>query len=92
VARAARYLLAARGGLSLVYPASRFAELAATLKAEHLALRHLRLVHPRPDRPAKLLLVHAVKGGRAPLVVLPPLVLHSAPGAGYSPEVAAMVG
>jgi tRNA1Val (adenine37-N6)-methyltransferase len=92
VARAARYLLDARGGLSLVYPASRFAELAVTLRAERLSPRHLRLVHPRPDRPAKLLLLHAVRASRAPLVVLPPLVLHSAPGAAFSPEVEEMVG
>ncbi|MBF5044096.1 methyltransferase [Aggregicoccus sp. 17bor-14] len=92
VVRAARYLLEARGGLSLVYPVSRFSELATTLKAERLSMRHLRLVHPRPDRPAKLLLLHAVRSSRAPLVVLPPLVVHSAPGPAFSPEVSAMVG
>ncbi len=92
VAAAARYLLDARGGLSLVYPASRFAELAAALESQRLSLRHLRLVHPRPHRPAKLLLAHAVRTPRAPLVVLPPLVLHDSAGATFSPEVAALVG
>ena len=92
VASAARYLLGARGGLSLVYPASRFAELAAALEAQRLSLRHLRLVHPRPGRPAKLLLLHALRAPRVPLVVLPPLVLHELPGAAFTSEVAALLG
>lgn len=35
---------------------------------------------PRHERPAKLLLLRAIKGGRAPCAVLPGLVLHDAAG------------
>ncbi|WAM23143.1 hypothetical protein [Myxococcus sp. NMCA1] len=38
--------------------------------------RTARRVHPLADRPAKLVLFHAVEAGRADLTVLPPLVLH----------------
>jgi tRNA1(Val) A37 N6-methylase TrmN6 len=91
VACAARFLLAPRGGLCVVYPAARFAELVTVLREHRLEPRTMRLVHPRADRPAKLVLLHAVKGGRADLTVLPPLVLHAEDEHAFSEEVSAMV-
>jgi tRNA1Val (adenine37-N6)-methyltransferase len=91
VARAARHLLTPRGGLSLVYPAARFAELAAVLREHRLEPKTVRMVHPRAERPAKLVLLHAVKGGRADLKVLPPLVLHAEDEHAFTEEVSAMV-
>ncbi|KAF0230372.1 MAG: methyltransferase [Beijerinckiaceae bacterium] len=41
---------------------------------------HLRFVHPEAEAPAIRVLVSARKGSRAPLVVLPPLVLHGPEG------------
>jgi tRNA1Val (adenine37-N6)-methyltransferase len=92
VARAARYLLAPRGGLCVVYPAARFAGLAGVLREHGLEPKTARMVHPRADRPAKLVLLHAVKGGRADLMVLPALVLHSEDEHAFTEEVSAMVG
>ena len=37
-------------------------------------------VHPAPDKPAIRILVTAVKASRAPLALLPPLVLADASG------------
>jgi tRNA1(Val) A37 N6-methylase TrmN6 len=91
VAVAARYLLTPRGGLCMVYPAARFAELAGVLREYQLDLKTARMVHPRADRPAKLVLLHAVKGGRADLRVLPPLVLHAEDEHAFTDEVSAMV-
>jgi tRNA1(Val) A37 N6-methylase TrmN6 len=91
VARAASYLLAPRGGLCMVYPAARFAELAGVLREQRLEPKIARMVHPRADRPAKLVLLHAVKGGRADLTVLPPLVLHAEDEHAFTEEVSAMV-
>ena len=91
VARAARYLLAPRGGLCVVFPAARFAELAGVLREHRLEPKTARMVHPRADRPAKLVLLHAVKGGRADLTVLPPLVLHAEDEHAFTEEVSAMV-
>jgi tRNA1Val (adenine37-N6)-methyltransferase len=92
VARAAAYLLVPRGGLCLVYPASRFGELVSVLRTVGLEPRTVRMVHPRADRPAKLVLLHAVKGGRADLTVLPPLFVHADSDAAFTDEVNAMVG
>ncbi len=91
VVRAAAYLLAPKGGLCMVYPAARFAELASELRAVRLEPRTVRMVHPRAGRPAKLVLLHAVKGGRATLTVLPPLVLHAEDEHAFTAEVCAMV-
>jgi tRNA1(Val) A37 N6-methylase TrmN6 len=92
VARAAAYLLRGCGGFCVVYPASRLAELMAVLRAVRLEPRTLRLVHPREGRPARLGLLHAVKGARAGLIVLPPLILHAEDEHAFSREVCAMVG
>lgn len=92
VVRAAAHLLVARGGLCLVYPASRFGELVSVLRVHRLEPRTVRWVHPRGDRPAKLVLLHAVKGGRADLTVLPPLVVHADDEHAFTDEVCAMIG
>jgi tRNA1Val (adenine37-N6)-methyltransferase len=91
VARAASYLLRPRGGFCVVYPAARLCELMTVLRTERLEPRTLRLVHPRTERPAKLVLLHAVKGSRAGLTVLPPLVIHADDEQAFSAEVSAMV-
>lgn len=91
VARASAHLLAHGGGLCMVYPAARFAELMSVLRGQRLEPRTVRMVHPRADRPAKLVLLHVVKGGRAALTVLPPLVVHAEDAQAFSEEVRAMV-
>lgn len=47
-------------------------------------------VHAREGQPANRLLVRAVKGSRAPLRLLPGLILHGA-GNGFRPEIAAVL-
>lgn len=48
----------------------------------------LRFIHPRAGEAASRLLIAGIKGSRAPLAVLAPLVLHA--GAGFTEEVAAL--
>lgn len=52
----------------------------------------LRAVHPRPDAPAIRVLVEGVKGSRARLTMLPPVVLHP-PGSdtGFTDEADALI-
>ena len=92
VVHAAAYLLRCRGSLCMVYPASRLSELMAVLSAEKLEPRLARMVHPRVGRPAKLVLLQAVKGAPAGLTVMPPLVIHADDEQAFSREVSAMVG
>ncbi|HUT97946.1 MAG TPA: methyltransferase [bacterium] len=82
---AARLLLADGGTLTLIYSARRLAELVADLRSRLLEPKRMRLVHPGPDRPARLVLLEATKGGGVELEVLPPLFTHGADGA-YTDE------
>jgi tRNA1Val (adenine37-N6)-methyltransferase len=80
------------GRVAAIFPADRALELGAALRARDLSPARLRFVHPHADRPASRVLVEAERGGRAPLVVEPPLVVHGAGSERFSPEVQRMLG
>ena len=79
------------GRVAAIFPADRALELGASLRARELAPARLRFVHPRAGAPATRVLLEAVRGGRAPLVVEPPLVVH-ADGERFTPEARRMLG
>ncbi|MBE7219046.1 MAG: methyltransferase domain-containing protein [Caulobacteraceae bacterium] len=75
-----RFLLAAvrdGGAITIVHRADRLGDLLALL-GEKAGSFQVRPVHPFADAPAKRVLVRARRLGRAPLRLLPPLVLHDA--------------
>jgi tRNA1(Val) A37 N6-methylase TrmN6 len=90
VAKASAHLLRPRGALFLVYPSARMLDLLCTLREKGLEPRRLRLVHPREGRPAKLVLVEAIKDAKPQMIVEPPLYLHGAKQ-GFTEEVQAMI-
>ena len=63
------------GRIVVIHRADRLADLLAALSKGAGSFR-VRPVHAFAERPAKRVLVQAVKTGRAPLVLLPPLVLR----------------
>lgn len=76
------FLLAAvrdGGRITVIHRADRLSDLLAGLGAKAGSLA-VRPVHPFADAPAKRVLVRGVRGGRAPLRLLPPLVLHDRSG------------
>ncbi|HET9903761.1 MAG TPA: methyltransferase [Xanthobacteraceae bacterium] len=77
--RAARRLLAASGRLTLIWQAEGLADVLAVLARGFGGVAVLP-VHPRPGAPAIRVLVGAVKGSRAPLRLLPGLVLAETDG------------
>ena len=81
-------LLRPGGRLALVQRADRLGAILAGLEGGFGAIV-LRFVQPRARESAIRVLVRAVKGSRAPLAILPPLVLHDADGA-FTPEAAAL--
>lgn len=76
------------GRLHIVHRADALAETLAALAPRFGAIRVLAL-HPRTGSAANRILVVATKSSRAPLQILPPLVLHEATGHGFTPRVAA---
>lgn len=72
-------LLQSKGTLTLIWRADGLAEVLATLVPRFGGIAVLP-VHPRPDAPAIRVLVRAAKDSRAPLALLPPLMLNDAAG------------
>jgi tRNA1(Val) A37 N6-methylase TrmN6 len=78
------------GRITLVHRADRLADIFAGL-GEGAGSFRIRPIHPFADQPAKRVLVRAIKGGKAPLVLLPPLVLHARDGTKHTPEAEAIL-
>ncbi|WP_029915634.1 tRNA1(Val) (adenine(37)-N6)-methyltransferase [Caulobacter sp. UNC358MFTsu5.1] len=73
------------GTITLIHRADRLADLLALLAPKAGSFR-IRPVAPFADAPAKRVIVRATKTGKAPLVLLPPLVLHEREESGHSPQ------
>ncbi len=78
------------GRIVVIHRADRLADLLALL-GERCGSFAIRPVQPFADQPAKRVLVQAVRGGRAPLRLLPALVLHDRSGAKHTPEAEAIL-
>ncbi|MBI5942351.1 MAG: methyltransferase [Caulobacterales bacterium] len=71
------------GTITVIHRADRLADLLALLGGKAGSFR-VRPIHPFADAPAKRVLVRAVKTGKAPLALLPALVLHEREGGKHS--------
>ncbi len=78
------------GRVVVIHRADRLADLLALLGAKAGSFA-IRPVHPYADEPAKRVLVQAIKTGKAPLRLLPPLVLHDRGGAKHTVEAEAIL-
>jgi tRNA1(Val) A37 N6-methylase TrmN6 len=77
--RSAGRLLRGRGSLTLIWRADGLADVIAAL-ARGFGAVAVQPVHPRPDAAAIRVLVRAVKESRAPLALVPALILADADG------------
>ncbi len=92
---AARRLMP-RGRLTMIQRAERLPEMLGALDDARLGGACVRPLAPRSGRPAKLILLSAIKGGRATFRLLPPLALHAGAahvcdGDDYTPEISAVL-
>lgn len=71
------------GTITVIHRADRLGDLLSLLGGKAGSFR-IRPIHPFADAPAKRVLMRAVKTGKAPLVLLPPLVLHDGEGGKHS--------
>lgn len=78
------------GTITIIHRADRLADLLGLL-APKAGSFQIRAIHPFADAPAKRVLVRAIKTGRAPLKILPPLILHDRDGGKHRPEVEAIL-
>jgi tRNA1(Val) A37 N6-methylase TrmN6 len=78
------------GKIVVIHRADRLADLL-TLLSETAGSFAVRGIHPYADEPAKRVLVQAIKTGRAPLRLLPPLILHDRSGSKHTQEAEAIL-
>lgn len=92
---AAARRLRPKGWLTLIYRAERLGDLLSAMQGK-LGSIAVQPLAPRAGRPAGHVVIRARKGGRAPLSLHAPLVIHSgawhtSDGDDYSPEISAVL-
>ena len=75
----------------MIYHPERIMELMDTLRAHRLEPKRLRFVHNDPSTVSKIVLVEAVKEGRAGIKIEKPLFIYRKDGS-YTREVQEMYG
>ena len=78
------------GTLTLIHRADRLGDIL-TLLAPKAGSVCIRPIQPFSDTPAKRVLVRAIKTGKAPLVLLPPLILHDREGGRHTAKTEAIL-
>jgi tRNA1(Val) A37 N6-methylase TrmN6 len=88
--KAAGRLLAPKGQLAVILPAERLDQLLAAMAGRGLGGIRIVPFWPKAGRPASRVVVLARKGSKAPMALLPGLVLHQEDGA-YAAEAKAIL-
>ena len=88
--RCAAGMVKPRGTLIFIHKVSALPELLSAFKGRFGAIRVLP-VHPRAGQPANRVLVSGIKGSRAPLQMLPGLIVHSDAGHEFTPAARAIL-
>lgn len=83
-------MLKEKGRLFMVHKAERLGEIAVLGEKNHLALKRLCMVHPELEKPANLVLVELVKGGKPYLKVEPPVIVYD--GEDYTQKIHTIYG
>ena len=78
------------GTITVIHRADRLGDLLALLGDKAGSFR-IRPIQPFADAPAKRVLIRAIKTGKAPLVLLPALILHERGGAKHTIEAEAIL-
>jgi len=78
------------GSILMIHRAERLPDLIASLGRKAGSLQ-VRPILPFSDQPASRVIVRAVRGGRAPFRLLPPLVVHAREGAKHTAEAEAIL-
>jgi len=87
VADAAVKMLKTKGRLYLVHRPHRIVDILSILRARALEPKTLRFVQPYTGAKPSMVLVEAIRDGRPMADVLPPLIIHTSRGEGYTEEV-----
>lgn len=87
----AKYVLKNGGTFSIVHRPDRLIEIITLMKKYNIEPKKMRLVYPKIDSEANILLIEGVKNGKSGLKILSPLYIHNDDGS-YVDEVRKMFG
>lgn len=73
-------ILKGKGKLYMVYPVQQMLFVMKKMQEHHLEPKHFRLVYPKEEKNASLVLIEAVKDAKPTLHPLPPLILYQKDG------------
>ncbi len=91
LAAAASYLLRTKGRFCMIYHPERIAEVFDTFRQNRLEPKRMRFVHNNSRAVSKIVLIEAVKEGRAGLRIERPLLVYNRDGS-YTEELKEMYG
>jgi tRNA1Val (adenine37-N6)-methyltransferase len=91
LASSASYLLRARGRFCMIYHPERIAEVFDAFRRNRLEPKRIRFVHNNSDAISKIVLIEAVKEGRAGLRIERPFLLYNRDGS-YTEELRELHG
>ena len=89
VVREASRCLKMRGRFYMVHRPQRLVEIFEVMTRHYLEPKRIRMVYPHENKDANMVLIEAVKGGKALLKVEPPLVVYKEDGT-YTQELLKM--
>lgn len=78
-----------RGRFYMVHRPQRLVEIFEVMTRHYLEPKRIRMVYPHENKDANMVLIEAVKGGKALLKVEPPLVVYKEDGT-YTQELLKM--
>jgi tRNA1(Val) A37 N6-methylase TrmN6 len=89
VVRVSSRLVRSGGKVAYVHRPSRLVDLLSLMREYRIEPKRLRLIHPRKDQEANMLLVEGIRDGGKELKLLPPLIVYGEDGE-YTNEVKAI--
>ena len=89
--KSARYLLKNGGTFAMVHRPERIIEIINIMQKYGIEPKKMRLVYPKADKAANMVLIEGVKNGRSGLKVEKPLIVHDKDG-NYVSEIKKMFG
>lgn len=87
VVTAARYVLKFHGAFYMIHLASRLCEIVDNLHRHQMEMKRLRMIQPKVERDANLIMLEAIVGANiGNLKIMPPLIVHNDDGS-YTDEI-----
>ena len=91
VLKSARYVLKNGGTFAMVHRPERMIEIINLMQKYNIEPKKIRLVYPKKDKEANILLIEGIKNGKTGLKIMEPLFTHNDDGS-YVDEIRKMFG